>query len=371
MHYPKIGDHPQALLNVLFTILNRSPVGGASREEIAAAYESAKGHPPSNKTISRIIATLNAYFDDPYGYSFAPISEEELLKLPEQGKDDEISAAIVARGRGDKRRYVFTREFKQDSRLDDPRITFLMALANNPQERNVMPRLFEVLMKIMVGDIFSRIAEWYQLQGEIEKYVLIKGFQPTRVEDNQRRIETILTAIRDRKRLLFTYRHIGSGQLQRREIEPYGLLCQQNVWYLSGRCYKQKELRLFRLDHINNLRRVELSTFKMPSDFTLQNQYGSSWGVWTGDNGAVETVRLLVEERLAEKFKVTTYHPSQQLKEVGEANLEVTFQVSGVEEMLPWLMMWGPTVEVLEPVWLREIIKENLQNSLDMYQGKL
>ena len=58
------------------------------------------------------------------------------------------------------------------------------------------------------------------------------------------------------------------------------------------------------------------------------------------------------------------------LKEVGEG-LEVSFQVSGVEEMLPWLMMWGSTIEVLEPVWLRELIKENLQNSLDMYQGKL
>ena len=44
----------------------------------------------------------------------------------------------------------------------------------------------------------------------------------------------------------------------------------------------------------------------MPSDFTLQKQYGSGWGVWTGDIGAVETVRLLVEERLVEKFKVTT-----------------------------------------------------------------
>jgi len=35
--------------------------------------------------------------------------------------------------------------------------------------------------------------------------------------------------------------------------------------------------------------------------------------------------------------------------------------------MLPWLMMWGPTIEILEPEWLRDTVVDNLQNSLSIY----
>lgn len=357
MNYPNNGDHATALFNVLFAIMGKGQAG-ATQQEIIDAYEDAKGHTPSTKTIYRIIETLNDLFDSAWGFSFAPASEEQC---------ENQTRSIVARGRGDQRRYIFTRDPKLVSHLDNPVVAFLMAMQNNPHERGVMPQLFEVLMKILVGDIFNRISEWYQLQGEIEKYVLIKGFQPVHLEDSQHKIETILTAIRDRKHIRFAYRHIGNGELQKREAAPYGLLCHQNVWYLSGLCCRQNELRLFRLDHMESPHRLELSSFDLPASFSLEKQYGTSWGVWTEDHAIAEVVKLRVDERLAEKFKVTCYHTTQRLRELPGGGLEVDFHVAGAEEMLPWLMMWGPTVEVLEPAWLRQAMIDNLAGTFNLY----
>lgn len=46
---------------------------------------------------------------------------------------------------------------------------------------------------------------------------------------------------------------------------------------------------------------------------------------------------------------------------------ETTYNLSGAGEMVPWLMSWGPTLEVIEPEWLKDELKNNLKNTLQVY----
>lgn len=46
---------------------------------------------------------------------------------------------------------------------------------------------------------------------------------------------------------------------------------------------------------------------------------------------------------------------------------EVTFKVTGAREMIPWLMSWGASVEVLEPLWLRKAVLSRLEQTLKVY----
>jgi len=50
--------------------------------------------------------------------------------------------------------------------------------------------------------------------------------------------------------------------------------------------------------------------------------------------------------------------------------LEVTYRLTGAQEMIPWLMSWGGAVEVLEPLWLREELIRNLQETMRYYRQK-
>jgi predicted DNA-binding transcriptional regulator YafY len=65
--------------------------------------------------------------------------------------------------------------------------------------------------------------------------------------------------------------------------------------------------------------------------------------------------------------RVNRYHDSQQIKEMPDGSLEVSFLLSGAQEMIPWLMTWGSTIEPLEPQWLRQALAEQLAKALEIY----
>ena len=154
-------------------------------------------------------------------------------------------------------------------------------------------------------------------------------------------------------------------------MDSYGLLCRHGSWYLVGFCHEARDRRIFRIDLIEGLSIVANSTYRIPADFSLKEAYGSAWGTWTlKQSGAPEKVRLKVEPGMAKKFAVTSFHDSQTLLQKEDGSAEVTFQIVNAGEMLPWLMTWGPTVEVLEPEWLRKDVAGNARSIVEMYGNK-
>lgn len=61
----------------------------------------------------------------------------------------------------------------------------------------------------------------------------------------------VATAIRARRRIAFEYSS-HSGQISRREVEPYGVVHLDGRWYLAGRCLLRQDLRTFRLDRVRD-----------------------------------------------------------------------------------------------------------------------
>ncbi len=124
------------------------------------------------------------------------------------------------------------------------------------------------------------------------------------------------------------------------------------------------------LDHTIRLEVVEASTFKWPEGFSLHDYYGSAWGVRTPDDeqGHIkETVRLKIAKGIAERFRLVSFHDSQQTEMLPDGGAMVTFTVKGASEMIPWLMSWGAAVEVLEPQWLRDTFISNVEEVLGIY----
>jgi len=266
MPYPRTRDHPEAVIKILLAVIERTPAGGATLEELKEAYREVKDREPSEKTIRRIIRRINLLFD-PLAY------DDEEDEVPREPR------AIEVRRQGGRCTYVFTRDLAAP-RLD-PGLALLLALSLYPQQRHLMPDHFEILMKLVFESVLQRMADWCRLRQEMERYVYVSGYGPANPQKNVRLVERILQAIRLAKRVRFAYRRAYDGQLSEREAEPYGLLCRHGVWYLVGRCLASGERRVFRLDHIDRLELVENSTYSIPPDFSLREAYAHAWGVWT------------------------------------------------------------------------------------------
>ncbi len=356
MPYPRTRDHPEAVIKILLTVIEKTPAGGATLEELKEAYREVKDREPGEKTIRRIIRRINLLFD-PLAYDDKDDCEEI----------DREPRAIEVRKKGDRHTYIFTRDLAAPR--FDPGLALLLALSLYPQQRHLLPDQFEVLLKLVFESVLQRVAEWSRLRQEMERYVYVSGPGPANPQKNARLVERILQAIRLAKRVRLAYRRASDGQLTTREVEPYGLLCRHGIWYLVGRCLAAGERRVFRLDHIERLELVESSTYTIPQDFSLRDAYAHAWGVWTEEEpGPPETVRLRVSPGLTHKFRVTRYHPSQAVKELPDGGIEVRFEVAGAGEMIPWLLSWGAAIEVLEPGWLREAVAEVLKETLSLYR---
>ncbi|MEG3066878.1 MAG: WYL domain-containing protein [Syntrophaceticus schinkii] len=92
-----------------------------------------------------------------------------------------------------------------------------------------------------------------------------------------------------------SYLRTYDGAVTERVVEPHGLLCRLNNWYLTGLCTKRQERRVFLLLNIKNLAVLENSFYSMPPGFSLKEAYQDIWGTWTDDeSGDLETVRIKV-----------------------------------------------------------------------------
>jgi len=364
--YPRTKDYPEALVKILLTVMANTPQGGATLEDLQEAYREARGSTPSQKTISRCIRRLNLVFD-PLAYGETPGDEAADHNGPPR-EEDKGTLAIQARRRHGETRYHFCGELPASNM--DVNEALHLALGLYTQRRGLLKGYFQTVMLDQLQDLLAKIKAYQQIFARIEQHIHVSGYGPEDPGRNVKQIKEIMRAIHHQKRIALKYLRTYDGSLTEREVEPYGLICRFNNWYLVAFCCQQQKRRVFLLDNIRQLRVSEGSTFSWPRDFHLQETYGRAWGVWTSDDkapGGAETVRLRVSKGVAERFRFISYHDSQQVTMQPGAEAEVTFTVTGANEMIPWLMSWGTAVEILEPPWLREALVETLQDVLDRY----
>lgn len=365
-HHGRTGDYPEALVKILITLIERTPAGGATLEDLQEAYREVRDRTPCKKTIDRAVRRLNLLFD-PLAYDEDPDDPDDPCDAGDGLEGVAPPRAIRCERRDGRVRYRFTRELA--SRPVDAGTVLVTALSLYPQRRGLLAGQFEAVVKPLLEDLLGRLAAWRDLVREMEEHVFVSGFGPAEPRRTLRAIDQTLRAIRHGKRVRFEYVRSYDGARVTREVEPFGLVCRFHRWYLVGLCRERGERRVFLLDNVRRLEVVENSVSRVPAGFSLREAYGRAWGVWTeAEPGEPETVRLRAGKGLAERFRSTRFHDSQAVRDLPGGAAEVTFAVTGAHEMVPWLMSWGAAVEVLEPAWLREAIVESLMDTLEVYR---
>jgi|GEM_PF-417485 len=370
--YAQTGDYPEALIKIIFTVMEKTPSGGATMEDLKEAYAEARGSYPSSKTIYRAIHRLNKLFD-PLAYGETPEPGEDPGGEDEPCEDEpgKVPPLIESKRTTGGTRYLFTGDFP--STTVDANQALLMTLGLYTQQRGILKEHFETVIQTLLRDLLDKINLYQDAFKEIEEHIHVSGHEPADPGKNVDKIKKILEAIRGRKRLTMRYLRSYDGSITRRECEPYGLISRLNSWYLVAQCVERQKRRIFLLDHIKELEILEGSSFRWPEGFSIHDVYSKAWGVWNideEDSAEPETVRIKVFQGIAERFNLVCYHDSQEVKMLPGGDAEVTFKVTGAAEMLPWLMSWGTAVQVLEPQWLKEQLLENLKKVSALYESQ-
>ncbi|MEC0227187.1 helix-turn-helix transcriptional regulator [Paenibacillus alba] len=136
-----------------------------------------------------------------------------------------------------------------------------------------------------------------------------------------------------------------------RKVAPYGLILINGSWVLIAFCELRQEIRHFRLSRMSDLI-VTTETFLLPAEFNLQNYK-------TVDDRNIH-VRMLAKQGIANRIKESNNFYLEEMA-VKDEQLELTFRVRQIEDILSWVLSWGSDIVVMEPESLRIRVREEIE----------
>ncbi len=134
--------------------------------------------------------------------------------------------------------------------------------------------------------------------------------------------------------------------------------------YLIAYDEKRRGPRVFRMERISGVVVLE-ERFSPPLGSSLRKMLGHAWGIWTSDH-PVE-VLLRFTPRVASRVVATTWHESQEVRELPNGAAELRLVIAEPIEIRPWILGWGKECEVIAPASLRESIAEELEHAAAAY----
>lgn len=166
---------------------------------------------------------------------------------------------------------------------------------------------------------------------------------------------TLKDAIFDRRIIKFLY--FGSnGVFSSRIVEPAKLVFKSKDWYLYGYCRSRNDFRFFKLTRIRDLE-ILAETFareavNVPkSDMTIK---------------AERTIPIKLKFAPQTAFRVYDEF-TDNVTEDKQGNLYVCVDMPDSEVLYSYLLSFGANVEVIEPDYVRQNMKERLSHLLKRY----
>lgn len=173
-------------------------------------------------------------------------------------------------------------------------------------------------------------------------------------------------AVTERRRIRIRYASRSSSKTAEREVDPYALVFRKHSWYLIGRCHSRQDVRKFKVSRILSVMFTQLR-FPEPKDFSLA-EYTRGW--WEVFGGEPVNVAVRFKRRIADLIRERPPRPGQTIQELSGGDVVYRVNVSGIREISWWIMQYGPDAEVLEPGELRELIRDNADKMVKVYEAR-
>ena len=185
-------------------------------------------------------------------------------------------------------------------------------------------------------------------------------------------LDTIIRGIKTNRRLRMGYKKFQAEDYEK-TVCPYALKLFRQRWYLLA-LNDDDQIRIYALDRMTM---VELTdeTFEMPADFSAQTYFSEYFGVLTTDTPLVHVV-VRAHKWMPNYLRTLPLHHSQRELESGEithadssttAYTDFSFDIRPTSDFLGELLRHSDGIEVLQPLDLRERMRQMIAETLKRY----
>lgn len=176
-------------------------------------------------------------------------------------------------------------------------------------------------------------------------------------------------AISDRRALQCEYESLSrkaNGDSGKFRFDPYGLYFGQRAWYTVGLHHGRGEVRTLKLARFIECKSID-KPYRIPDDFSLDNHFGQAWRMMPSGTRAIYEIQLHFTPTVAETVADTHWHDSQQFDWRDDGSIDMHFRVDGLEEIVWWILSYGPHCRVIKPAELAERVRELSARTTNLY----
>lgn len=163
-------------------------------------------------------------------------------------------------------------------------------------------------------------------------------------------------AIESRNVIEFNYKS-GKGEESLRKIEPMTLVYKGLSWYIYGYCRDKNDYRIFKIIRMKNITTTNDKFIRREQRYSFD---------YEAINKGKEKVRIRFSEKVREK--VEEYFSFGEFFSDKEGYFIVETDLMDEEWFFPVIYSYGEMAEVIEPIYVRERIKNKVEKILNLYQ---
>lgn len=178
-------------------------------------------------------------------------------------------------------------------------------------------------------------------------------------------LETVQMALLHDRHLEVSYRATGSDGAHSIRLHPLGLVQRGPVSYLVATAFDYDDVRLYAVHRIQTAT-VNAGAARRMEGFDLDDYIAG--GALQFGGGATFLIEARLSVGLAVVLEETPLSPDQTVSRNGEGLL-LTATVSDSWQLRWWILSQGSSIEVVNPIWLREEIGKQLSDAARHYRN--
>ena len=165
-------------------------------------------------------------------------------------------------------------------------------------------------------------------------------------------LSTLLRALFYTRRVSFEYASGEGTRWRKQALCPLTLVMWRSALYLVGAYEPKGKPYLFAVERMRGVKRLK-ERFEYPdlAQYHPEKLFEGSFGIWQHPDAEPVAVELIfaAQPYLKRYLRERTWHPSQQFEDLDDGRLKLTFSVTSMVEVEPWIRSFGKDVETVCP----------------------
>ena len=193
-------------------------------------------------------------------------------------------------------------------------------------------------------------------------------FYETRKPKGTEHLHELLKAIKDSKKIGFTYQKFWEDEISERIVEPYALKEFKGRWYILAKDDKDDKVKTFGLDRIQNLR-IQKVRFAYPENLNVKELYQNCFGIINPENEKPKKILLSFDAEQGKYIESFPLHASQQTLIKNEDEYQFGLEVLLTHDFVMEILSYGSRVKVISPDALKKKLIANYEQALRHYHS--